>query len=265
MKIKINIFTIVFMVFFFGVDAQLKTLQGIVIANDDVEGIHVLNKSSVKYTVTDTDGSFLILAKANDTLVISGLKYELKEIKIIPKYFENFNLKIYLTEKVNTLDEVIVGRILTGDINSDIGNVKIKEELNFYDIGIPGYTGKPKTIEERKLYDADHGKMIQFYGIAGAVNINKLLNKISGRTKKLKAIVDLSEKDKCMRRTRDFYSKIILDKENFSDPQKAEYFYFCMDDSNFKTICERNDPSEVIPFLNEKLSAYKQNLEYKDD
>ena len=114
MKIKINIFTIVFMVFCFCVDAQLKTLQGIVIANDDVEGIHVLNKSSVKYTVTDTDGSFLILAKANDTLVISGLKYELKEIKIIPKYFENFNLKIYLTEKVNTLDEVIVGRILTG-------------------------------------------------------------------------------------------------------------------------------------------------------
>mgnify|MGYP000102924544 CR=1 FL=1 len=48
--------------------------------------------------------------------------------------------------------------------------------------------------------------------------------------------VDLSEKDKCMKRMRDFYSKIILDKENFSDPQKAEYFYFCMDDSNFKTI-----------------------------
>lgn len=261
---KTNILFLLFTILFCEVNAQLTTLKGIVKAKDDVEGIHILNKSSVKYTVTDTDGSFSILAKANDTLVISGLKYELKEIKIIPKYFENNNLKIYLTEKVNTLDEVIVGRILTGDINSDVGNVEIKEDLNFYDLGIPGYTGKPKTIEERKLFDADNGKMFAV-GLGGAVNFNKLLNKISGRTKKLKAIVDLSEKDKCMKRMRDFYSKIILDKENFSDPQKAEYFYFCMDDSNFKTICERNDPSEVIPFLNEKLSVYKQNLESKDD
>ena len=68
-----------------------------------------------------------------------------------------------------------------------------------------------------------------------------------------------------MRRMRDFYSKVILDKEIFSDAQKAEYFYFCMDDVSFKIICERNDPSEVIPFLNSKLEVYKQNLEYKDD
>ena len=261
---KTNILFFLFTIFFCEVNAQLTTLKGTVIAKDDVEGIHILNKSSVKYTVTDTDGSFSILAKANDTIVISGLKYELKEIRVIPKYFEDNNLDIYLTEKVNTLDEVIVGKVLTGDINSDIGNVEIKEEVNFYDLGIPGYTGKPKTIEERKLFDADNGKMFAV-GLGGAVNFNKLLNKISGRTKKLKAIVDLSEKDKCMKRMRDFYSKIILDKENFSDPQKAEYFYFCMDDSNFKTICERNDPSEVIPFLNEKLSVYKQNLESKDD
>ncbi|ARV10262.1 hypothetical protein BTO05_11665 [Winogradskyella sp. PC-19] len=264
MTIKINIFTIVFAVLCFGVNAQLRTLEGIVIANDDVEGIHVLNKSSVKYTVTDTDGSFSILAKADDTLVVSGLKYELKEIKIIPEYFENNNLKIYLTEKVNTLDEVVVGQILTGDIGSDVGNVKIKEEVNFYDLGIPGYIGKPKTIPERKLADADGGSW-GYVGLGFGLNFHKLLNKISGRTKKLKANVELERKDKCMKRMRDSYSKVILDKERFSDAQKAEYFYFCMDDLSFKTICERNVPSEVIPFLNNKLEAYKKNLESKED
>lgn len=254
------------LVFFLGYKChtQLKELRGLVVANGAVEGIHVLNKSSVKYTVTDTDGSFLILAKATDTLVFSGLRYELKEVFVTFNIVKENNLRVNLIEKITKLDEITVGKVLTGNIGSDIGNLKIKEDINFYDLGIPGYTGKPKTIEERKLFDADNGKMFAV-GLGAAVNVNKLLNKISGRTRKLKAIVDLSEKDKCMKRMRDFYLKIILDKEHFSNSQKADYFYFCMDDSNFKTICERNDPSEVIPFLNEKLSAYKQNLQSKDD
>ncbi|MBT8244070.1 MAG: hypothetical protein HKP48_10875 [Winogradskyella sp.] len=246
-------------------NAQLENLKGVVIASGDVEGIHILNKSSVKYTVTDTDGSFQILAKAMDTLVFSGLRYELKEVFVTLKSLEEDNLRVNLEEKVTELDEVNVGRVLTGNIASDVGNIELKEKINFYDLGIPGYTGKPKTIQERKLYDANHGKMAAFYIIAGTVNINKLLNKISGRTKKLKAIVDLSESDKCMKRMKDFYSKTLFDKQELSDAQQTEYFYFCMDDSNFKEICERNDPTEVIPFLDKKLLAYKKNLNSKED
>ncbi|SHG59670.1 carboxypeptidase-like regulatory domain-containing protein [Winogradskyella jejuensis] len=237
--------------------AQLQNLRGIVIANDEVEGIHVLNKSSVKYTVTDTDGSFVIKVKAKDTLVFSGLKYKIKEVLVTYKTISEGNLRVFLEEKVNELDEVVVGKVLTGNIGSDIGNVELKEEVNFYDLGIPGYTGKPKTIEERKLADADGGGPI-YTGLG--VNFHKLLNRISGRTKRLRAQVELSEKDKCMKRMREFYSESLFKNIEFTEAQKADYFYFCMDDLKFKNICEQNDPSEVIPFLKEKLSTYQQNL-----
>lgn len=245
--------------------AQSKMLKGVVVANDDVEGIHILNRSSVKYDVTDTDGNFEIFAKLNDTLVISALKYQTKSVVINLEKFNSVLLKIKLQEKIDELEEVFVGKQLTGSLNSDVGNVKLKKELNFYDLGIPGYKGKPKTIEERKLYDADHGKMAAFYIIAGAVNVNKLLNKISGRTKKLKAIVALSENDKCMKRIRDSYSNIILEDEKFTDAQKAEYFYFCMDDKIFSSICTSNNSIEIIPFLNKKLLDYKKNLQSAED
>ncbi|MFD1063189.1 carboxypeptidase-like regulatory domain-containing protein [Winogradskyella litorisediminis] len=239
--------------------AQLQNLNGIVIANDEVEGVHVLNKSSVKYTVTDTDGSFTIIAKANDTLVFSALKYKLKETVVTASDLQKSDFKVYLEEKINELDEVTVGKILTGSLGSDLGNVETKEELNFYDLGIPGYTGKPKTIEERKLADADAGSW-GYVGIGFSINFHKLLNKVSGRTKKLKAIVALSENDKCMNRLKDFYTETLFKEEDLTEAQQNEYFYFCMDDDSFKDLCERNDPSEVIPFLNEKLAVYKANL-----
>ena len=244
--------------------AQLQNIKGLVVAKGEVEGVHVLNKSSVKYTVTDTDGSFDIPVKLNDTLVFSALKYKIKEVIINSSILAKQFLTVKLEEKINELDEVVVGKILTGNIGSDIGNLDLKEDVNFYDLGIPGYTGKPKTIPERKLADADAGNW-GYIGLGFGVNVHKLLNRISGRTKKLKAIVDIDERDRCMKRMKRFYSESLFENEELTQAQQAEYFYFCMDDSVFKVTCERNDPTEVIPFLNKKLKAYKENLQSKDD
>ena len=244
--------------------AQLQNIKGLVVAKGEVEGVHVLNKSSVKYTVTDTDGSFDIPVKLNDTLVFSALKYKIKEVIINSSILTKTFLTVNLEEKINELDEVVVGKILTGNIGSDIGNLDIKEDVNFYDLGIPGYTGKPKTIPERKLADADAGNW-GYIGLGFGVNVHKLLNRISGRTKKLKAIVDIDERDRCMKRMKRFYSESLFENEELTQAQQAEYFYFCMDDAVFKVTCERNNPTEVIPFLNKKLKAYKENLQSKDD
>lgn len=239
--------------------AQLKNISGLVTANGEVEGIHVLNKSSVKYTITDTDGSFTIPVKLNDTLVFSALKYQIKEVVISQKDISSNNLRVKLEEKINELDEVTVGKVLTGNLGSDLKNTPVETPINFYDLGIPGYKGKPKTIEERKLADADAGSW-GYVGIGFGVNFHKLLNRISGRTKKLKEIVEISENDKCMKRLKSFYSESLFENEVLSEAQQNEYFYFCMDEENFNEICDRNDPIEVIPFLKQKLKAYKANL-----
>ena len=99
------------------VSAQLKTLKGKVISDEDVEDIHVLNKSALKFTTTNNDGTFEILVKVLDTLTISSLKYKLEEIVITKEIYDLGYIQITLKEKINLLDQVVIGRILTGNLN----------------------------------------------------------------------------------------------------------------------------------------------------
>jgi hypothetical protein len=245
--------------------AQRVDLNGQLIANDDVEGLHILNKTAVKYTISMEDGSFRIPAKASDTLIISGVKYEVQEIIITDAIVELGRINVFLVESTNELREVVVGKILTGSLQSDLENSDAKTELNFYDLGIPGYTGKPLTQNERKLHDADSGPtgaiMGGPYGGGVGLNLHKILNKISGRTKKLKAIVDLDDKELCMARLRRDYEEALFKTDTLAAHLKNEYFFFCQEDKNFKVLCDENNDIKSIDFLKFKLKEYKNNRE----
>ena len=239
-------------------NAQRKDLNGQLLADDDIEGLHVLNKTASKYIISNEDGSFVIPAKASDTLFISGLKYGNKEVVITQSIIDLGSFSVQLIEQINELDEVRVGKFFTGSLESDLQNSDAKTEINFYDLGIPGYKGKPLTQNERKLHDADGGGPI-YTGLG--VNVHKLLNRISGRTKKLRAIVALDKEDNCIERLRREYEDAIFISDTLADNLKNEYFYFCQEDEGFKTLCEENNDLKAIEFLQAKLKAYKKNRE----
>lgn len=259
--IKIKKLLVLQFVFFISVvNAQRKEINGQLEANDEVEGIHILNQTASKYTVSEEDGSFTIVAKASDTLFISSLKYQNKQFIITDSIVNLGYFKVQLTEAINELREVIVGKILTGSLQSDLENSDAETEINFYDLGIPGYKGKPLTQNERKLYDADAGSWGSI-GLGGSVNFHKLLNTISGRTKKLKEIVALDEEEKCISRLRIEYEAAIFETDTLTDNLKNEYFMFCQEDDGFKALCDENNDLKAIDFLKAKLKAYKKNRE----
>lgn len=125
--------------------SQTIEISGFVIAKADIEGIHVINKTSQKFTTTNAHGVFKIPAKLNDTIVFSSIQYKLETIIISNEIITAKSLVVNLIEKVNELDEVTVGKILSGDLSSDINNSDLEQSVNFYSLEIPGYTGKPKT------------------------------------------------------------------------------------------------------------------------
>ncbi len=47
---------------------QTHDLSGIVVADGNVEGIHVINKSAYRYATTNPKGEFVIEAKVSDSL-----------------------------------------------------------------------------------------------------------------------------------------------------------------------------------------------------
>ena len=231
------------------ISAQLRDIKGKISASNDLEGIHVLNKTALKYTVTDTDGSFVIPVKLNDTLTISGLAYKTKNVIITTSFLNKTEIIINLEDEITQLDDVILGRVLTGSLNSDIKNTETEAPINFYDLGIPGYIGKQKTLSERKLIAATSS--------GGGLPLIPLINAISGKTKKLKERVKQDKKIECVNRLRNEYRETLFENQNSSETEQNKFFNFILDSEEIEKICKSKNPLLKIDFLNKELKLFK--------
>ena len=246
------------------VTGQSVEIKGQILANDAVEGIHILNNNSNTFTISNSKGEFSIPSKLNDTLSFSGISYEFKKVIVSHNMIQSKSLTIYLAEKIIALDEVVVGKILTGDLSLDLANSGVKRDINFYDLGIPGYAGIPKSQSERRLYTAGDFKPIHLLALlGGSLPLDPIFNAISGRTKLLKNRVRLESQDECILKFKANLSEILFSAHALDEHHKTEFFYFCADDSQFDTLCVNNDDFKTLEFLKEKLVSFKANLQTK--
>lgn len=244
--------------------SQTVLIQGQIESANEVENIHVINKTEQKFTITNSKGEFEISAKVNDTLIVSSIQNKLKTVVIEIKHVLTKKIAITLEEQINQLDEVVLGNMLTGDLLQDMENVE-GEPVTAKSLGIPSYQGPRMTQSERRLYDADRGKMIPSFGLATAVNLHKLLNTISGRTKKLKTIVKLEREEVLMYQIKARLSEDLFTDNALHEDYIIDYFHFVSDDENFTAICKHKSDLEILVFLNKKLNQYKANQELKEN
>lgn len=251
--------------------SQTIELKGLIQASSDLEGIHILNISAEKYTITDSTGAFEILAQVQDTILFSSVQYIPKTIVVLPSMITTRFTTVQLEDRINELDEIIVGKILTGDLRSDINNSDAKADINFYDVGIPGYTGKPKTQKERRLLEADGGKFIEtggiipLFGLGLSINVHKILNRISGRTKSLKNLVRTEQEDLCLNKAIAEFSDELFGHLELEENLKMEYFYYVSEDPNFLEVCKLENDFELYQFLIDKLLAFNIQVETGKD
>lgn len=237
--------------------SQSVTVKGKVDSHVDVENIHVINKTAQIFTITKSNGEFEITASLNDIIEFSSIQLKSKTV-IVDKNVILFKaLRVTLEEQINELDEVIVGKILTGNLLLDVQNVEGDAPINFFDVGIPGYTGKIATQSERRLNEATTG--------GGILPLNPILNAISGRTKQLKNQVKLEENEALMlsikgRLAKDFFASNPLDED-----LKMDFFYFSADDENFMKHCKNQTDFNILIFLRMKYRQYIENLEGTTD
>lgn len=154
---------------------QEKRLNGKILNTHDVEGIHILNKSSRFNAVTNSRGEFVITVKPLDTLVISSVAFIPDQLIVTKQFYDDGLMAITLKELVTQLDEVMLGPRLSGNLEQDIKNIKIIDTLNFDDVGIPGFKGKP----EEKI-----APIVPVIPLS--VNIEALYNHLSGYYRKLR-------------------------------------------------------------------------------
>lgn len=239
--------------------SQTVTIKGQIVADDDLENIHVLNKTSFTNATTDSLGVFKINAKLNDTIVFSAVQYQVLIKVISEENIKTKTLKARLELFTNDLDEVFLTKQLSGDLTKDVSASNAKADINFYDVGIPGYTGKPLTQNENRLNEAGGNEKMFAVGLGAAVNFNKFLNSITGRTKMLKERVRLESNDALLARLKNDLIEDFFTQNPLPDDKKDEFFYYCQEDPNFRSRCTKSN-LEALQFFTDKYNEFIKNV-----
>lgn len=138
-----------------------------------IGNIHILNLSSKNGAISDDFGFFQILVKTGDSILVSSIQYENKEIIIHKNHLKDKWLRIYLNERIYVLDTLKIKRHnLMGVLQFDVKNTP-KDTVKKISFEMPkiGDNKVPLPIDEMDLQkppNAAHpnlGGFGIFYGV----------------------------------------------------------------------------------------------------
>lgn len=205
----------------FGQIAGEKLLHGkIMVESGNVGGVTIINLVNEKTAISDGNGEFFILAKAEDLLVFSSVNLEYYRRIIDDEDLKPEILTIKMTAKITELEEVIVNK---------------HPEINAVSLGISPKGIKQYTPAERKLATASSAKL-------NPQGLDPLINAISGRTKMLKKELEVEKKERLLA-----YIGALFDDEYYRETLKipANYIkgfqYYCVEEEEFaKSLRSKN-------------------------
>ncbi|WP_235832320.1 carboxypeptidase-like regulatory domain-containing protein [Flavobacterium zhairuonense] len=172
-----------------------------------VDGVNIVNNTTQVSTISDANGMFSIAVKEGDVLVFSSVNLDPLKHRITAEDLNLDKIQIKMSAKEIELKEVVVNE-----------NPSITTE----NLGIVPHGQKTYTPAERKVYTAT------------STSIDKLLNKISGRTAMLKKEVVIEKKEMLFRKL-----EYLFEENYYTDRLKIPvddikgFQLFCVDDAQF--------------------------------
>ncbi|MCH2489522.1 MAG: carboxypeptidase-like regulatory domain-containing protein [Flavobacteriales bacterium] len=239
------------------VNGQEKEIQGTITNESEVEGIHILNTTSRYNTVTNAYGNFSIEVNLNDTLLISSVKYMPEKVVITDSIYKNGILTIELRELINELDEVFLRPRLTGNLETDLKNIKTEKPINFDDVGIPGFKGKP----EEKIVP-----IVPSLGTFTTVDLEAMYKHISGYYKKLKIKRKWEAQNTDAAKIINFYTRnFFFEAYNIPEGRLYDFMLFCIETSSLQRDFKKENYNAVLAIFSEKSEIYVNRLSEKKE
>jgi hypothetical protein len=194
----------------FGQIVGEKLLHGkIVVESGNVGGVTVINLVNEKTAISDGNGDFFILAKAEDLLVFTSVNLEYYRRIIEEEDLKPDVLNIKMTAKITELEEVIVNK---------------HTEINAVSLGISAKGIKHYTPAERRLFTAN------------STPVDALLNLMSGRTAMLKKGIEVEKKEYLLAKI-----DVLFEDDYYVNTLKIPtdyvkgFQYYCVEDEKFAT------------------------------
>lgn len=233
-------------------NAQTIVLDGHVTNPEEVENIHVLNKTSRFNAITNQEGKFSIEVNRYDTLVFSGIRYFPKKVVVSDAVYAEKHLSVALVVLLNELDEVVLGNTLSGDLLKDVENINTQKDFNFDDVGIPGFKGKP----EEKIPNLV-GQTIT----PVSVDLESLYKHITGYYKKLKMVRHWLAQDIAVAEILHVYRPSFF-MEAYGIPENRTYDFVlhCVASTQIERELEIKNHNGILAIFNVKAPLYVSEL-----
>ncbi|MTH16271.1 hypothetical protein GKZ88_11880 [Flavobacterium sp. LC2016-01] len=211
MKSNNTLYIILFLLlaqFGFGQNLVRKEILGQILEQStSVDGVNIINNTTQVSTISDVNGMFSIAVKEGDVLVFSSVNLDPLKHRITAEDLNLDKIQIKMTAKEIELKEVVVNE---------------NPQITTQNLGIVPYGQKTYTPAERKVYTAT------------STSIDKILNKISGRTAMLKKEVVVEKKEMLFRKL-----EYLFEENYYTDRLKIPiddikgFQLFCVDDAQF--------------------------------
>ncbi|MAU62976.1 MAG: hypothetical protein CMC38_01300 [Flavobacteriaceae bacterium] len=224
-----------------------KSFKGEVVSDSlNLSGIHIINKSSGAKSITNQKGLFSIGVKKNDTIIISSIQIKPHIIVINSKVFSQDLIKVYIEPFVNELDNVEVRpHNLTGNILNDMLESGIKNQINFDDVGVPGFKGKR---EERIVYKNDSQIILNVLLLPlMPIDIEGVYKQLSGYYDDLKKKRILDKQFSSVVQLMEFYGlTFFMKKYELKDNEVYEFVLGAVENSNIENDFKSSNHNLVL-------------------
>ncbi len=236
---------------------RIEVFGKIIVDSVDVEGVTIYNTSSNKGTVTDIEGQFSIEVALNDRVEVSALQFEKFIIVISEDILSSKIMTVFLIEKVNKLDEVIILPYgLSGNLIVDMESVKtFNPDLDAIYFGIQN-SDKFEFSDDYKS-EVINMAMVEgnYYNGVDFVKVAALLLKPIFKPKK-KDIPNVSNLYQDL--TTKYSLSYLANNLNIPKDSVNEFVYFVEDNGFDKSFMEDGNELQFLEFLIKKSIEFKK-------
>ncbi|MEP6806500.1 MAG: carboxypeptidase-like regulatory domain-containing protein [Flavobacterium sp.] len=203
--------------------------------SSNVEGVNIINNTTQVTTVSDVNGMFSIVVKEGDVLVFSAVNLDPVKRRITIEDLNSVSIVVKMTAKEVELKEVIVNE---------------NANINAENLGIIPAGQKKYTPAERKVYTAT------------STSVDKLLNKISGRTAMLKKEVNVEKKEMLFHKIEYLFEENYYTERLKIPAQDIKGFQlFCVDDADFALSLNTKNKTMSMFLITDLARKYLTILE----
>lgn len=223
-----------------------KEIHGQILGETALMGdVNIVNITTQLTTVSDKDRKFSIVVKEGDVLVFSSINSESVKRRIVAEDLASNLLQIKMAAKRIELKEVIVNE------NANI----TAENLRIIPKGQKKY-----TPAERKLATAGDFKPIALLGLlGGSVDLDPIINKINGRTKKLKINVQVEKKESNIEQLGHlFEEEYYINNLKIPSEYIRGFKFYLVENEQVRMLLEEKGNSKLTLLLSELALKYNE-------